>query len=533
MLTFLNPAYRKNLSVTELNDTLKRIEAKIDALSESGPGQASSQVLVSNRDRPGSSAQHVALSPRPISPMAAPTPSRLGSAQMRQELAIPERHCTAPQHLLSWPCSPLSLTELELRYPVDIEIRQVKMRKTTSPPRCLSQLPQANENWLSALSLSQLRILTGFYFTHFHPQFLILDEDGFYANHLNHALRTGFADNLDSCLVLLVLSLGSLAACHTGSREWSQSDSTDFTSNYEAGLGFFNLASDMFRDVEAADWGSVQCLLLLGACATIMILLPLPAKADDSWSQILVEFDFPPSGLSGLEGAVPLPLVPDSGIDPHRRDQQFFFLALIAMRRLLNRIHFHLYNQEEVVPPSPSVMLELQRQIEEWRACLPPALKFDDLSLLEEVQTQTALPGSIRSMQERMKGNLKARYHAAWTILYRSHLHRAVHAPDPTALSDEEVAGARTAINSAITGILHGGIMHEPPELLLFPMNSWRTYFIKRIPNQNFSEALLLPGWEAVHQMRDVAVKVASSHSPTVSKDYEILQLLERTGGQD
>lgn len=263
-LTLLNVACRKNLSVTELNDTLKRIESKLDVLAEGIPGQATSQVLVGNRDRPGSAAQHVAFSPGPISPMTAPTPSRLGSAQIRQELAIPERHCTAPQHLLSWPCSPLSLTERELRYPVDVEIRQVRMRKTTSPPRCLSHLPRDNEKWLSAISLSQLRTLTGFYFTHFHPQFLILDEDGFYANHLNQALRSGFADNLDSCLVLLVLSLGSVAACRTGSREWSQSDSADFMSDYEAGLGFFSLASEMFRDVEAADWGSVQCLLLMG-----------------------------------------------------------------------------------------------------------------------------------------------------------------------------------------------------------------------------------------------------------------------------
>lgn len=215
MLTHLNSARRKNISVAELNDTLKRIGAKLDALGKTVPEQALSHVHVGNRDRPEFSAQHVALSPGPISPMTAPTPSRLGSCQIRQELAIPERHCTAPQHLLSWPCSPLSLPERELRYPVDIEIRQVRMRKTTSPPRCLSQLPRDSENWLSALSLSQLRTLTGFYFTHFHPQFLILDEDGFYANRLNQAFRAGFADTLNSCLVLLVFSLGSLAACHT------------------------------------------------------------------------------------------------------------------------------------------------------------------------------------------------------------------------------------------------------------------------------------------------------------------------------
>jgi hypothetical protein len=66
-------------------------------------------------------------------------------------------------------------------------------------------------------------------------------------------------------------------------------------------------------------------------------------------SQILAELDFPPSGLSGLEGVVPLPLAPDSRTNPHHREYQSFLLALISMRRLLNRIHYHMYNQGKYI----------------------------------------------------------------------------------------------------------------------------------------------------------------------------------------
>ncbi|KXH63877.1 hypothetical protein CSAL01_03111 [Colletotrichum salicis] len=182
---------------------------------------------------------------------------------IQQELAIPEKHYTAPQHLLSWPCSPLTLTELDLRYPVALEIQRPKMRRTKAPPRCLAGTSSQGQDWLSNLSLAQLRDLADSYFSHFHPQYLVLDEDRFYSHHLNQALRVGFASSLDSCLVALVLSLGSVAACQTGKTEWAQSDSADPMLEHEAGLAFFTIACSMFQDVEGTDWVSVQCLLLM------------------------------------------------------------------------------------------------------------------------------------------------------------------------------------------------------------------------------------------------------------------------------
>ncbi|KAK2758459.1 hypothetical protein CKAH01_05507 [Colletotrichum kahawae] len=256
------PSHRKGLAVSELADTLKRMEDKIDNLVEKttasrGVGSLSGRGLSSPALQP-------TTTPDPISPVSAFTPSKLGSVHIRQELAIPERHCTAPQHLLSWSCSPLTLNERQLRYPVDVEAKQVRLRKTTAAPRCLSQtLSEDSSNWLSVMSLSQLRDLAGLYFTQFHPQCLILDEEIFHHHHLSRALRHGFDDSLSSCIVLLVLSLGSIVACQAGSNEWAQSDSDTGMSDIEAGLSFFNLASNMFRDVEDVGWESVQCLLLM------------------------------------------------------------------------------------------------------------------------------------------------------------------------------------------------------------------------------------------------------------------------------
>lgn len=64
-------------------------------------------------------------------------------------------------------------------------------------------------------------------------------------------------------------------------------------------------------------------------------------------SQLLAEFDLPPSGLGKLANSIPLPLVPNADTDPRLAQYQFFFLALIAIRKLLNRVLLYLYSRGE------------------------------------------------------------------------------------------------------------------------------------------------------------------------------------------
>lgn len=187
---------------------------------------------------------------------AAPTPF-LDTGRIREELSLSQRHSTAPQHLLTWPCSPLQLSEPDLQYPMHLEIKRSKMSQSTAPPRRLEMFAR-DQTWLSGLSLSDVHLLTKSYFENFHPSCLILDENVFYSDILSKALQINFAKDYSTCTVLLVCAIGSIAAYYSGHEEWCSSH------EHDVGIGFFNLANEMFRDLEGANWSSVECLLLMG-----------------------------------------------------------------------------------------------------------------------------------------------------------------------------------------------------------------------------------------------------------------------------
>lgn len=120
------------------------------------------------------------------------------------------------------------------------------------------------------------------------------------------------------------------------------------------------------------------------------------------------------------------------------------------------------------------MIAELDRQLEEWRACLPSSLHFDQYSPSEE----RAPPGphQPRPTEERLRGFLKARYFAAKSIIYRPFIYRALHATHAMLLSDEEKAGARTAVGAAFMNAVSSGLLHEPLTLLFHPINVWRRW---------------------------------------------------------
>ncbi|KAJ3548921.1 hypothetical protein NM208_g762 [Fusarium decemcellulare] len=472
-------------------------------------------------------------------PYAAPTPF-LDTGRIREELSLSQRHSTAPQHLMTWPCSPLQLSEPELQYPMDLEIKRPKMSQSTAPPRCLEVLPGDN-TWLSRLSLSHVHLLTKLYFEYFHPSCLILDETKFYSDILSKALQTNFAKNYNTCTVLLVCALGSIVAYYSGHEDWCSNV------EHDVGTGFFNLANAMFRDLEGANWSSVECLLLMGvfysskirvydawqvnhrACCTILILVPLQGtlEAQDCqlfWiaylheSQILAEFDFPASGLGKLASSIPLPLVPGAGTDPRHAKYQFFFLALISMRKLLNRILFHLYSREQnsenanhdspsterstvFLSATPSVIYELDRQLEEWRMCLPPGLEFSPYSGAHEVGEQGFY--RIRSTDERLRGNLMTRYFAAKSIIHRPFIYRTLHCDHDATLSETDRVGAQTAVG-------------------LFALEVQIALLLRR----DTSHFALPQDWKMAGKAREIIKRLVTEMSPTISRDGEILQLL-------
>lgn len=190
----------------------------------------------------------------------AASPRLMDTAGIREELSLTQKHCVAPQHLLTWPCSPLHLSEDQLHYPMELEINRQPMSRATGPPTSLAQrLPLSERTrWLTHLSMSQINLLTRCYFGHYHPSCLVLDEQLFYSNHVTEAMRSDFGESMDTCILLLVCALGSISAYNDGNLDWAQ------TQELDVGVGFFNIAREMFFKLERADWPSVQALLLMG-----------------------------------------------------------------------------------------------------------------------------------------------------------------------------------------------------------------------------------------------------------------------------
>lgn len=62
-------------------------------------------------------------------------------------------------------------------------------------------------------------------------------------------------------------------------------------------------------------------------------------------SQLLAEYDFPSSGLGKVAGSFLLPISPDTATDPRLAQYQFYFLSLITVRKLGNRILYYMYRR--------------------------------------------------------------------------------------------------------------------------------------------------------------------------------------------
>lgn len=67
-------------------------------------------------------------------------------------------------------------------------------------------------------------------------------------------------------------------------------------------------------------------------------------------SDVLAELDLPPSGISRLEDAMPLPsCIAQPAYDAETKEDDplmwMYYLAQIALRKLLNRAHTTLYNK--------------------------------------------------------------------------------------------------------------------------------------------------------------------------------------------
>jgi hypothetical protein len=442
----------------------------------------------------------------------------LSTSNLELRLAIPALHSTAAEKILAWPCCPLSTSStFDLRYPTMIEALREKDHAVEAD-RLISTPLRAMD-----ISFGQARHLINNYLEWMYPHAPFIDQDLLQSSQLQVAIQSGFSGNLESCLVVMVFALGALV-------DMSQSPAPPISQVLPESRGPSpeRLADDLRHHAAGLlaahngyNWLSVQCFLLMAqfysarlkivdhwnavhqACTKIMLLLTIqdviePLHAQLYWvaymheSQLLAEFDFPPSGISRLEYSVPLPYSDYSLREGSHLEYRFAFLAQIALRRLLNRIHRHLYKVRRnvaeddrtifthqsdpvrgLVSSGASMLQELDRQLEGWRESLPAALHFS----CEDAKSLSLEDSQFQTVRQRLLASLKARYCGAKTIIHRPILYKLLHcadAVDGVPLSDQDAAGQ--ALCMALAVALHGGILRVPWCLLPHPINPCRRW---------------------------------------------------------
>ncbi|RJE21150.1 hypothetical protein PHISCL_06525 [Aspergillus sclerotialis] len=269
------------------------------------------------------------------------------------------------------------------------------------------------------------------------------------------ALACGFREGPESCVVLLVLALGS--ASHNGSLAFiPQSKEAPGFSYFAAAWSL--LPSIMMRNSVSA----AQCIVLASAylfylvrpleawtllsnvSMKLQLLLANPSRIPLQWKQLsvrlywnallyesdlLAELDLPHSGIVQFEELMDLPgnfeELEDEDFDgenechdhprhnaergPMNGGELWYFLAEIALRRLLNRVSHMIYQKDSSLTLGSlgPIVSELDFQLSQWYDNLPQPIQFPLTDELPSNSVQTVL---------------RLRYFACRTIIYRPYI---------------------------------------------------------------------------------------------------------------
>ncbi|KAK8105736.1 hypothetical protein PG999_009095 [Apiospora kogelbergensis] len=334
---------------------------------------------------------------------------------------MPKVHTNAALHLLQWPL----IRDLVQR-PYDPQIL-LQLEMAREPLPSLAKTP--------CVDLSNTNAYIEAYFDRVNIWYSCVNPYT-WRSHYRSALSNGFREGPESCIVLLVLALGQASLRGSISRIVPHED--------PPGLQYFTAAWSLLPGMMTTNSVlAAQCHLLAAAylfylvrpleawnllCTTsnkLQLLLMSPNRVPEDqrelleriyWnallfeSDLLAELDLPHSGVVQLEEHVGLP----GGFQGEEaeavgRDDLWYFLAEIALRRLLNRVSQLIYSKDSMASTTSlePVVAELDFQLTQWYESLPVALQFPF--------TRAALPDPVQTV-------LRLRFFACRTIIYRPYI---------------------------------------------------------------------------------------------------------------
>ena len=343
---------------------------------------------------------------------------------------MPKMHTTPALHLLQWPM-----------------IRDLVSRPYD--PQNLLQLEMARQPLHIGTSLSLDLSNTATYVQSFFERANIwyaCVNPYNWTSYYRIALSHGFREGSESCIVLLVLALGCASA--GGSISQLPRDKEP------PGMSYFSAAWSLLPALMTRNNVlSSQCLvlasaylfylvrpleawtLLSSASTKLQLLLSAPGRIPEHskelservyWnsllfeSDLLSELDLPHSGIVQFEESVGLPGgFKEEDEDIVGRDELWYFLAEIALRRLLNRVSHLIYSKGATtsIEKLEPVVAELDFQLSQWYESLPLPVQFS--------YSSAPLSNPVQIV-------LRLRYFACRTIIFRPYI--------LTVLEDEQAA---------------------------------------------------------------------------------------------
>lgn len=378
---------------------------------------------------------------------------------------MPKIHTNAALHLLQWPI----IRELVSKpYDPQILLQLEMSREALSLPNAPS------------VDLSNTSTYVAAFFSQVNLWYACVNPFSWH-HHYRNALSSGFREGPESCIVLLVLALGQASI--------SGSMSRITPSKAAPGLSYFSAAWSLLPGIMMRNTVlSAQCMILAAAylfylvrpleawtllsstSTKLQLLLSGPARVPEEdrelcervyWnallfeSDLLAELDLPHSGIVQFEESIGLPSgfanyenyeQLDEGPDSANaqlvgRDELWYFLAEIALRRLLNRVSQLIYSKDSVATMSAlePVVAELDFQLGQWYESLPVALQFPYTKGLLEDPVQTVL---------------RLRYFACRTIIFRPYI-LAVLENEQAVLNPAVMENCRKCLDAALRQLEH------------------------------------------------------------------------------
>ncbi|GAB0137898.1 hypothetical protein EsDP_00006151 [Epichloe bromicola] len=339
-------------------------------------------------------------------------------------LTMPKCHTNATMHLLQWPL----IRDLVPR-PCDPQIL-LQLEMAREPLFPLTKTP--------CVDLSETQAYVQAFFDRVNIWYACVNPYTWRSQYRT-ALSNGFREGPESCIVLLVLALGEASLRGSISRivpleeppglqyftaAWSLLPGMITTNNVLAAQCHFLAAAYLFYLVRPLEAWNLLCT----ASTKLQLLLMAPDKIPAPqralleriyWnvllfeSDLLAELDLPYSGVVQFEENVGLPGGFEGGTedqDQVGRDELWYFLADIALRRLLNRVSQLIYSKNSMASTTTSlepVVVELDYQLTQWYESLPQALQF---------------PFTRTMLQDPIQAVLRLRFYACKTIIHRPYV---------------------------------------------------------------------------------------------------------------